>query len=183
MTPTNQLRRNYANRRIGGVAAGLSDFLGMDVTLIRVLFVLGCFFTGGAMAAIYVLMWMLIPVDRSKSAAPGAAPVRRPVWWLIIMAAIVIGVVSSINDRATLIVAAIALIAGLIIWRKIRGNRSWKSRKEFQKARLAWQRRLDEQVQQAGSPTYLGGDPFHINSFYPPTPEDKDNPNSGFQIQ
>lgn len=55
-----QLQRNLRRRRIAGVCAGLSDYLGWDVSLVRVLFMLSLFF-GGLGFAIYLALWLTLP--------------------------------------------------------------------------------------------------------------------------
>jgi phage shock protein PspC (stress-responsive transcriptional regulator) len=171
-----------ANGRIAGVASGLSDFLGIDVTLIRALFVLGTCFSGGAGLIAYVVMWAVLP--QTYNAAPVTRP-RRGLSWLIVVAAVIIGAGVMADDRHTAVFAIIVLIIVASLAMKARGRKSWKTRKEFEKARLAWQRRLDEQAQRGAEPTNLGGNPFQVGSFYSEPPPEGENPqnNSGFQIQ
>jgi phage shock protein C len=48
----------YLNKRAGkvmGVCAGLADYTGFDVTLIRIMFVLGVFMGGGALLPVYFI--------------------------------------------------------------------------------------------------------------------------------
>jgi len=167
------------------VAAGLSDFFGIDVTLIRVLFVLSAFFTGGAGPLIYLVLWVTLPAvtPTSPSAPPSAT--RRGLGWLLVIVALIAGIAIAASDHRTFVITAVVLGTALLLWRRSRGRQSWKTRKEFDKARLAWQRRLDEHASQAARPTYLGGNPVQIDSFYPQSPpNDDDTPtNSGFQIQ
>jgi phage shock protein C len=50
--------RFYKDKRNGkfmGVCAGISDYTGFDVTLVRILLILGIFMGGGALIPIYVL--------------------------------------------------------------------------------------------------------------------------------
>ena len=164
------------------MAAGLSDFFGIDATVIRVLFVLTTIFTGVG-AVIYVVCWMIIPQGTS-SYSPSPAQKKHGLVWVIVVFALLIGGLNAINDNRAPFLAIVVLLAAGLIWRNLRRRGSWKAHKEFEKARLAWQRRLDEQASQAAPPTNLGGDPFQIDSFYPaPPPDEDDNPNSGFQIQ
>lgn len=69
-----QLQRNLRRRRIGGVCAGLSDYLGWDVSLVRVLFVLSLFF-GGLGFAIYLALWLTLP-------AATEMPISKVSWQL-----------------------------------------------------------------------------------------------------
>jgi phage shock protein C len=58
------LRRSRSNRMIAGVVSGLADYLGIDVTLARVLFVLlsvcSSAFPG---VLVYVLFWIFTPEE------------------------------------------------------------------------------------------------------------------------
>jgi phage shock protein PspC (stress-responsive transcriptional regulator) len=56
------LRRRATERVIGGVAAGLADYLNVDPLLIRAAFV-GLMIFGGAGLVLYVGAWLLIPVE------------------------------------------------------------------------------------------------------------------------
>jgi phage shock protein C len=56
-----QLTRSTTNRMIAGVCAGLGDYLGIDPTIVRLLFVLA-FFTGfGGIAIVYLIMAIVVP--------------------------------------------------------------------------------------------------------------------------
>jgi|SRR5215467_5559236 len=56
------LRRAYHGRMLGGVAAGLADYLGVDVTIIRVTFAVFAFL-GGAGIPAYLACLLLIPEE------------------------------------------------------------------------------------------------------------------------
>lgn len=58
------LRRAYHGRMLAGVAAGLADYLGVDVTIIRVAFVVFAFL-GGAGIPAYLACLLLIPEEGS----------------------------------------------------------------------------------------------------------------------
>jgi phage shock protein PspC (stress-responsive transcriptional regulator) len=164
------LRRNLARRWLGGVASGLSDYFGIDVNLIRLLFVLGIVFSGGTALFLYLIGWAIIPKGAQYGVTVPVAP-RHGIIWVLAVAALIIAGFSLIDEPRNVIGAGVICLIGLAIWRRSRRRGSWRTRKEFDKARLAWQRRLDEQRAQSASPTYLGGDPFQINSFYPATPD------------
>ena len=56
------LRRSRSNRMIAGVVAGLADYLGIDATLARVIYVVGAFLSAGFPGAlVYVILWAVIP--------------------------------------------------------------------------------------------------------------------------
>lgn len=61
------LRRSTADRMVGGVAGGIAGRLGLDATLVRVLFVL-LTIGGGTGLAVYVLAWLLVPRQGDRSA-------------------------------------------------------------------------------------------------------------------
>jgi len=56
------LRRSTTDRKVAGVAGGLGRHLDVDPTLLRVLFVVLCFF-GGAGFVLYGAAWLLVPED------------------------------------------------------------------------------------------------------------------------
>lgn len=49
------------NRTIFGVCCGIANFLGVDPTIIRVLFVLGALFTGSILFWIYLILGLILP--------------------------------------------------------------------------------------------------------------------------
>lgn len=56
--------RDMEKRVVGGVAAGVSAFFGIDITLVRVLFIV-LTFVGGLGAVIYVILWIALPEART----------------------------------------------------------------------------------------------------------------------
>jgi len=52
--------RDTDNGKVGGVSAGLAAYLNTDVTLVRVLFIVGLF-VGGISFILYPLLWILVP--------------------------------------------------------------------------------------------------------------------------
>jgi signal transduction histidine kinase len=61
------LRREIDGSVLGGVATGLAKRTGFDVGVIRALIVVAAFITTGFVAAIYVVVWLLIPAVGAKS--------------------------------------------------------------------------------------------------------------------
>jgi phage shock protein PspC (stress-responsive transcriptional regulator) len=57
-----RLERKVKGRVIAGVCAGTADYFGVDVTLIRVIFVVLTFFGGLGLVA-YVAAWALVPEE------------------------------------------------------------------------------------------------------------------------
>ncbi|HZD66963.1 MAG TPA: PspC domain-containing protein [Acidimicrobiales bacterium] len=60
------LRRPLGGRLVAGVAAGVADWLDLDLLLVRLAFVvLACL--GGAAVPIYVAAWLLIPEEGAEA--------------------------------------------------------------------------------------------------------------------
>ena len=57
------LTRSKSNRRIAGVCAGLADYLNMDPTVVRLLFVLGFFALNGGLVVAYIIMAIVTPEE------------------------------------------------------------------------------------------------------------------------
>jgi len=62
-TGPNRLRRNKIDGVIGGVCAGLGDYLGMDPVIVRIIFVALVFFTGFPLL-VYPILWIFVPSDK-----------------------------------------------------------------------------------------------------------------------
>ena len=57
------LHRAANGRMVAGVAAGLADYLGVDVTIVRVGFVVAMILGGGIGIPVYGACWLLMPVE------------------------------------------------------------------------------------------------------------------------
>ena len=60
-TEYKQLTRSISNRMIAGVCAGLGEYLNIDPTVVRLLFVLGFFLTGPGILIAYLIMAIVVP--------------------------------------------------------------------------------------------------------------------------
>lgn len=58
-----RFERSATNKVIGGVCAGLADYLNMDVTLVRVLFVVAAL-CGSFGFWLYVILWIVAPSQK-----------------------------------------------------------------------------------------------------------------------
>lgn len=56
-----QLTRSTSDRMIAGVCAGLGEYLNIDPTVVRLLFVLGFFLTGPGILLAYLIMAIIVP--------------------------------------------------------------------------------------------------------------------------
>ena len=63
MTETSykQLRRSRTDKVVAGVCGGFARYLGLDPVVVRVLYVIGTFLTGGALLLGYLVIWLVMP--------------------------------------------------------------------------------------------------------------------------
>lgn len=56
------LRRSRSDRMVAGVVAGLARYLGIDVTIARVLYVVGSIVSAAFPGAlVYLILWIIVP--------------------------------------------------------------------------------------------------------------------------
>ena len=65
MNPNRRITRSSTNRMLGGVCAGLANYLGVDPTLVRIGFVLLTLW--GVSPLLYVILWVVLPSDTSAT--------------------------------------------------------------------------------------------------------------------
>ena len=116
------LRRRREDRLLGGVAAGLAARTGVDVTVIRLIFVLAALLSVGSAA--YVLAWLFIPMADEDGTIAGRAMTDRrgialaaAVGSLLILVLIVASIVGASwisNLSWPLVLSAAGLV---LIWR------------------------------------------------------------------
>ncbi|MBO9637221.1 PspC domain-containing protein [Siphonobacter aquaeclarae] len=75
----NRLERIPSQKMIGGVAAGIASYLNTDTALIRVVFVLGAFFTHAPFILAYIILWIALPKrqDGIETVVSGVPSPRR----------------------------------------------------------------------------------------------------------
>ena len=56
-----RLTRSNTNRMVAGVGAGLGEYLNIDPTMVRLLFVLGFFVLGPGIVLAYLIMAIVVP--------------------------------------------------------------------------------------------------------------------------
>jgi phage shock protein PspC (stress-responsive transcriptional regulator) len=61
MSDYKTLTRSKSDRMIAGVCAGLADYLNIDPTVVRLLFVLGFFLAGPGIVIAYLIMAIVTP--------------------------------------------------------------------------------------------------------------------------
>lgn len=62
-----KLYRNEHDKILSGVSSGLATYLGYDVLLIRILFVLSIPFTAGVGLLAYIILWIVVPVNNDPA--------------------------------------------------------------------------------------------------------------------
>ncbi|GIO32083.1 MULTISPECIES: PspC domain-containing protein [Paenibacillus] len=72
-----KLYRSTRDKMVTGLCGGLSDLIGMDSTLLRILFIVTIFFTGGTTLFIYFIASLVVPkepVPPYNPYGPGSGP-------------------------------------------------------------------------------------------------------------
>jgi phage shock protein C len=63
MNTGRKLYRSRTNRMVFGVCAGLSEFFGIDPTVVRLVFVAGSLLGFGSFILIYLVMFFVVPEE------------------------------------------------------------------------------------------------------------------------
>ena len=73
-----KLMRPRANRKIAGVCAGVAEYFDLDLTLVRVVWLVLALFAGGGFIA-YLIGWIVMPEEPeySVAVAPSNGSVER----------------------------------------------------------------------------------------------------------
>jgi phage shock protein PspC (stress-responsive transcriptional regulator) len=66
-----RLVRSSTDKKIGGVCAGLADYFDLDVTLIRIIWLLAVLCAGTGLL-VYVILWMALPLGPTGTVATSA---------------------------------------------------------------------------------------------------------------
>lgn len=73
-----KLMRSRANRKIAGVCAGFAEYFDLDVTVVRVVWLIVALFGGGGFLA-YIIAWIIMPEEPEVVvAAPPATIAATP---------------------------------------------------------------------------------------------------------
>lgn len=63
-----RLFRNEHDKVVAGVSSGIAEYMEVDVTIIRLLFVLSTIFLVGTGILVYIIMWIVVPVNNDPTA-------------------------------------------------------------------------------------------------------------------
>jgi phage shock protein C len=72
-TTRKTLRRKPDQGQITGICAGIAEYFDLDVTLIRVIFVILIFATGGLIIIVYIILAIILPVHEIDTALKNAS--------------------------------------------------------------------------------------------------------------
>lgn len=61
METTKKLYRSTLDKKIAGICGGLGEYLNVDPTVMRILFLAGFFLSGSLLFWAYLVMWIVIP--------------------------------------------------------------------------------------------------------------------------
>jgi phage shock protein C len=64
-----KLYRSESNKMIAGVFGGLADYTGIDVSILRILFVIGFLLGFGTLAIVYILWVVIVPSEKDVNEA------------------------------------------------------------------------------------------------------------------
>ncbi|MBB2151768.1 PspC domain-containing protein [Pedobacter gandavensis] len=62
-----RLFRNEHDKVVAGVSSGIAEYMEVDVTIIRLLFVLSTIFLVGTGVLVYIVMWIVVPVNNDPT--------------------------------------------------------------------------------------------------------------------
>ena len=62
-----KLFRSRTDRKVAGVCGGISEYLEVDPTLIRLFWLIAIFCMGGGLLA-YLIAWIIIPGEKDQNA-------------------------------------------------------------------------------------------------------------------
>lgn len=63
-----RLHRNEHDKVVAGVASGLAEYMQVDITIVRLLFVLSTFFLAGGGLLVYIVIWIVAPINNDLTA-------------------------------------------------------------------------------------------------------------------
>jgi phage shock protein C len=75
--PQKKLARSRTDKKIAGVCGGFAEYLDMDVTLVRLLWIM-LVFVGGWGAIGYLVAWIIMPEEPAFSPAPVVTQTAAP---------------------------------------------------------------------------------------------------------
>lgn len=71
--PAKKLRRSTSDKMIAGVCGGLAEYLNIDPSIVRIVFVILALIGSGGFW-IYIIMWLVVPEDTSTGTPVDTTP-------------------------------------------------------------------------------------------------------------
>jgi phage shock protein C len=71
-----QLMRSATDKKIAGVCAGVAKYLEVDVTLVRLIWIILVFTPPPVGLIAYIVAWIVMPIDRPRLSAASGEPSR-----------------------------------------------------------------------------------------------------------
>jgi phage shock protein C len=125
------LQRNIRDRKIGGVAAGLGDYFGVDPTIVRLAFVL-LVLAGGIGLVAYLVAWLVMPAgdgstDSASPSRTGSSTDERSILGAVILSVGLLGLIGWagiwwFDGFAFWALAFVAVGVALLLWRRDDGG-------------------------------------------------------------
>lgn len=78
------------NKMLGGVCAGLARNTNVNIIIIRLLVVFGTFFSAGTTILIYLICWILFPLERTATIREGKRKVK--ISYMVILGIVLFGI-------------------------------------------------------------------------------------------
>ncbi len=75
--PRRKLARSRTDKKIAGVCGGFAEYLDMDATLVRLLWIMLVFVGGWGLIA-YIVAWIITPEEPTPRTVPATAPSLAP---------------------------------------------------------------------------------------------------------
>jgi phage shock protein C len=63
---TKRLKRNSKDVIIAGVCGGIAEYIKLDPTIVRIIWVILSIVSFGTFLLIYIVLWVIMPINKSK---------------------------------------------------------------------------------------------------------------------
>ncbi len=77
LSMTEKLYRSRKNKVLGGVCGGIAEYFNIDPVLVRILWILLCFFSAGLGIIAYLIFWLIVPLEPEDAVDVSAREVKE----------------------------------------------------------------------------------------------------------
>lgn len=109
-----RLTRSRTNKMIAGICGGLGEYLDVDPTIVRVVFIALVLANGMGLLA-YVAMWLIVP-EEGETAAPATAETAKAGAEPAVIAGVVLIVLGAFFMLQNLNVWWLGWVTGKVLW-------------------------------------------------------------------